>query len=136
MFIPPNLTGTDGIQKELEEMQLFLESPYAADQGNEVQARFDSLGIYMARSGKLKADAEFHFNQVVESSIFDLLKKSMEEKLSPSTLNKLVDAAARNYKFLLTWSDRVNRSLTHQYDGMRSVISNLRAERQAFGYGR
>ena len=129
MYIPSNLTAPDLIHKELDDIQAFLESQYSADVPGQVQSRFDSLGAYMARSGKLKADAEWHYNSLVESSIMDALKKGFEDKLGTSTVNKFVEAASRNYKFLVTWSDRVNRSCTHQLEGMRSVISTLRAER-------
>lgn len=129
MYIPSNISSPDVIHKELQEMQDFLEADYSSDNPAHVQSRFDSLAGYMARSGKLKADAEYHYNSLIESSIFEALKKGYEEKLSASTINKFIEAAARNYKFLLTWSDRVNRSCTHQHDGMRSIISTLRAER-------
>lgn len=129
MYQPSNLTAPDAIHNELTEIQSFLEAQYAADVHGQVQARFDSLGAYMARSGKLKADAEWHYNSLVESSIMEALKKGYEERLSASTVNKFVEAASRNYKFLVTWADRVNRSCTHQMEGMRSVISTLRAER-------
>lgn len=134
MYNPTNISSPEQIHQELEEIQLFLEAEYAADVPGQVQSRFDSLAAYMARSGKLKADAEWHYNQLVESSIMETLKKGYEERLSASTINKFVEAAARNYKYLVTWSDRVNRSCTHQLEGLRSVISTLRAERFANNY--
>lgn len=136
MYTPSNITSPDAIHKELEEQQAFLEAPYAADIPEQVQGRFDSLAVRMARSGKLKADAEYHYNSLLESSIFDVMKKGYEEKLSASTINKFVEAAARNYKFLYTWADRVNRACTHQHEGLRSVMSTLRSERFANNYGR
>ena len=136
MYTPSNITSPDLIHKELEEIQAFLEAEYAADVPDQVQNRFDSLATYMARSGKIKADAEWHYNSLVESSIMEALKKGYEEKLSASTINKFVEAAARNYKFLVTWSDRVNRTCTHQHEGMRSVMSTLRSERFSNNYGR
>lgn len=134
MYQPSNITPPDAIHKELEEIQAFLEAEYAADNGTQVQNRFDSLAAYMARSGKIKADAEWHYNSLVESSIMDALKRGYEEKLSPSTINKFVEAAARNYKFLLSWADRCNRACTHQHEGMRSVMSTLRSERFSNNY--
>lgn len=128
MYTPSNITPPELVHKELEEIQAFLESEYAADIPVHVQKRFDSLAIYMARSGKLKADAEYHYNSLVESSIMDALKRAYYEKLSASTINKFVEANSRSYKFLLTWADRINRSCVHQHDGMRTVISSLRAE--------
>lgn len=129
MYTPSNITNPDQIHKELEEAQFFLEAQYSADLPEEVQSRFDSLAIYMARTGKLKADAEWHYNSLVESSIMEALKRGYEEKLSASTINKFVEAAARSYKFLLVWADRCNRSATHQHEGLRSVMSTLRSER-------
>jgi hypothetical protein len=64
------------------------------------------------------------------------LKRGYEKNLSASTINKFVEAAARNYKFLLTWADRTNRAATHQLEALRSVISTLRAERYANNYGK
>lgn len=136
MYQPSNITSPDLIHKELEEMQSFLEAEYSADNGAQVQDRFDSLGAYMARSGKLKADAEYHHNSLVESSIMDALKKGYEDRLSASTINKFVEAAARNYKYLLTWADRINRTCTHQHDGLRSVMSTLRSERFSNNFGK
>lgn len=109
-------------------MQSFLEAEYSADNSAAVTDRFNDLAIYMARSGKLKADAEYHYNALVESSLMAALRKAHEGNMSTSTLNKYVEALARDSKFLLTWADRVNRSCTHQHEGMRSIISSLRAE--------
>jgi hypothetical protein len=136
MYQPANITPAEMIHSELSEIQAFLEAPYSADVPGQVQARFDSLCAYMARSGKLRADAEFHYHSLVESSIMESLKRGYEKNLSASTINKFVEAAARNYKFLLTWADRTNRAATHQLEALRSVISTLRAERYANNYGK
>lgn len=136
MYTPSNITNPDSIHKELEDIQAFLEAEYAADVPEQVQSRFDSLAAYMARSGKLKADAEFHYNTLLESSIMETIKKGYEEKLPASTLNKFIESLAKNYKYVFTWADRVNRACTHQHEGMRSVMSTLRSERFANNYGR
>lgn len=136
MYQPHNLTDPAAMHKELEGIQAFLEANYTSDNPAAVQQRFEDLAIYMARSGKLKADAEFHYNSLVESSIMDALKKGYEERLSASTINKFVESAARGYKFLVTWSDRVNRSCTHQLEAMRTTMSTLRSERFANNYGK
>ena len=131
MYQPSNITDQAAIHRELEEMQAFLEAHYPADNPAAVTERFNDLSVYMARSGKLKADAEHHYNALVESSLMAALRKAHEETMSTSTLNKYVEALARDSKFLLTWADRVNRSATHQHEGLRSIISSLRAEMYA-----
>lgn len=129
MYTPSNITEPPSIHKELETMQSFLEANYNSDNPAAVQQRFEELAILMARSGKLKADAEYHYNSLIESTIINALKKAYEKELGTSTLNKYVESVAKDYKFLVTWSDRVNRSCTHQIEAMRSIISTLRAER-------
>lgn len=136
MYTPSNITPPELIHKELEEIQAFLEAQYGADLPDQVQSRFDSLASYMARSGKLKADAEWHYNSLLDSSIMDAVARGMEKTLPTSTLNKYVESLAKNYKFVFTWADRVNRSCTHQLEGLRSVMSTLRSERFANNYGR
>ena len=136
MYTPANITRPEDIHAELETIQAFLVASYSADLPAEVQSRFDSLGGYMARSGKLKADAEYHYQTMVYSTIMQTLKDAMDMRLSASTVNKLIEAEARNLKFLMTWADRVNRSCTHQLEAMRSVFATLRAERFANNYGR
>ena len=126
----------DQILRECQTIQAFLVASYSADLPAEVQSRFDHLGGYMARSGKLKADAEYHYQTMVSSTIMQTLKDAMDMRLSASTVNKLIEAEARNLKFLMTWADRVNRSCTHQLEAMRSVFATLRAERFANNYGR
>lgn len=136
MYTPSNITSEKDIHVELEEMQAFLEADYPADLPDEVQSRFDSLGAYMARSGKLRADAEYHYNSLLESSIMTALKKAVEENMSTSTVNKYIESLSRDSKYLFSWADRVNRSCTHQHEGLRSVMSTLRSERYANNYGR
>ena len=105
MFIPSHITPAEHIQEELQTIQAFLEVSYAADQPAEVSDRFVQLGVYMARTGKLKADAEHWYNQLLASSIMEALKRGYERQLSATTINKYVEAESRGYKYLLTWAD-------------------------------
>ena len=131
MYQPSNITEQTAIHKELETMQAFLEAQYSSDIPAAVMDRFNDLAIYMARSGKLKADAEWHYNSLVESALMTALKRAHQQTMSASTLNKYIESLARDAKYLVTWADRVNRSCTHQHDGLRSIISSLRAEMYA-----
>ena len=129
MFQPANITPPEAILRELTEMQDFLNAEYSADVPAHLTARIQSLGAYMARSGKLKADAEYHYHGMVNSAIMDNLKVVASGSLTPSTLNKLVESAAKDTKYLVTLADRTNRACTHQLDAMRSILSMAKAER-------
>lgn len=128
MFQPQNISSPEQIATACKEIQDFIEARYNADNPNAVLDRANTLESYMAWSGKMLADAEHHYNKLVESSIMEALTKAMETKLSTSTLNKYVESIARDYKFLVTWCDRINRSCTHQLDFARTVISKIKAE--------
>lgn len=133
MYTPANVTPTEAIEQELQTYQDYLQEEFRSDLGADVVDRMDTIGGYMARSGKLKADAEWHYNKLVDSEIMKCLTDMLHEKLSTSTVNKLIEAKARDYKYLLTWAERLNRSCTHQLDCLRSVLSSLKAEKLTFG---
>lgn len=129
MFIATNITPPDQIFSELTEIQAFIDSRYQSDTPAACMDRLDELQAYMARSGKLFADAEYHYNALLNSTIIQALKKA--ESMSTSTLNKYIESMCKDYKYLYTWSERVNRCCTHHADQMRTVISNHKAERYA-----
>lgn len=128
MYKPTNICEVEKIAEHLTEIQSYIEAHYTADNPNAVVDRVNNLESYMALSGKLHADAEYHYNSIVQSTIMDALKAALEKKLQVSTLNKFVEAAAKDSKYLVTWSDRVNRACVHQIDVCRTVISKLKAE--------
>jgi hypothetical protein len=129
MYTVSNVTPPEAIAQELETYQDYLQQEYRSDMYADVIDRMDTLTGYMARSGKLKADAEYQYNKLVDSEIMKCLEQMLHETLSTSTVNKLIEAKAKDYKYLVTWSDRVNRSCVHALDGLRSVLSSLKAER-------
>lgn len=128
MYKPTNIAPPERIAEHLTEIQAFIEAHYEADNPQQVTERAVNLEAYMALSGKLLADAEYHYNELTGSTIMAALKDAMSAKLQTSTLNKYVEAQARDYKYLVTWCDRVNRSCTHQLDMMRTIISKLKSE--------
>lgn len=115
------------LEIKAQKMQAFLEERPGSEP-NDLIERLEFLNILVAESGKMLADAEWYRDQIIEGTIMDALKKSYEEKLSPSALNQYVKAVARDYNFLVKWIDRINATATHQIDGLRSIISYRKAE--------
>ena len=132
MYTPSNITPVESIEAELITYQDYLQQEYRSDLGADVVDRIDTLSQYMARSGKLKADAEWHYNKLVDSEIMKCLADLVHEKLAISTVNKLIEAKAKDYKYLVAWSDRVNRSCVHSLDCLRSILSSLKQEASFF----
>lgn len=123
MFTASNITTVNQLHDELLDMQSFLEESYLSDSPSACIDRLQAMDVKIARSGKLLADAEYHYNAVVNSAILNTLKDAMSEKMSTSTLNKYIESVAKDYRHLVTFADRVNRSATHSADHLRTIIS-------------
>ena len=125
------ITKIEDIKFELEAIQQFLEISISEDM-NEVEQRGNELTVYMARSGKLLADAKYHRDEKLNSAIVEELKKILQ--LAPSTANKYIDALTKEENYLVSWSERVNRTCTHQIDWCRTLISKAKEEMRVSCY--
>lgn len=114
------------IQDFCIEIQAFFETPYDADNGNAVVERAQKIEGYMATSSKMLADAKYHYNSVFESGFMEAIKDNV--KVSASTLNKYLDSLCKDYQYLVDWTERLNRTCSHQLDFSRTIISKLKAE--------
>ena len=126
------ITKIEDIKFELEAIQQFLEISISEDM-NEVEQRGNELTVYMARSGKLLADAKYLRDEKLKSAIVEELKKILQ--LAPSTANKYIDALTKEENYLVSWSERVNRTCTHQIDWCRTLISKAKEEMRVSSYG-
>lgn len=124
------ISTIEEIQGELKVIQYDLEVEMSEDI-NEATYRGNKLAVHMARTGKLLADAKIHRDKKLTSTVVDELKKILS--LPPSTANKFLDAVCYEENHLVNWSERVNRTCTHQLDWCRTIISKAKAEMNAFG---
>lgn len=108
------------ILKEIEDMQKFLEVT-TSDDPHELVQRLTDINVYMARSGKLLADAKAYQDQVtanVYARHTDFISRV------PATVAiKFVSAQCVTANHLVNWLDRINRSLVHAGDNIRTQIS-------------
>ncbi|HEX7906207.1 MAG TPA: hypothetical protein VF487_20175 [Chitinophagaceae bacterium] len=133
-----DVTAADAILKECEQIQSFLEADYPIDEPAACEAKGKELEVYMARSGKMLADAKYWQDQFVNSAITETVREALlaQKVWSISLVNKKVDALAKEYNYLVNWCDRINRTCTHQLDFIRTMLSKHKAEMQMSGYGR
>lgn len=97
----------------------------------EAMERGNELMVIIARSGKMKADAEYHLNSAQFSEVYKQLRKVIENmpgNISVKLQNSIVDNVCKDEKYLVSWCDRINRSATHQLDYIRTVISYAKSE--------
>jgi hypothetical protein len=117
------------IKAELIEMQKFLEVEISEDV-TEAVLRGNTLTVYMARSGKLLADAKIHHDRKLRSDLVEQIKSI--NSMAPSVAVKFTNTLVENESYLVNWATRLNASCTHQLDWCRTLISKAKAEMQAF----
>ena len=108
------------IIQEIEEMQSFLEIT-ASDNPKELVDRLTDINVYLARSGKLLADAKAYQDQVTAN----VYSQHMEflSRVPATVAIKFVAAQSVTANQLVVWLDRINRTLVHAGDNIRTQIS-------------
>lgn len=127
-FQPKLITSLEDIQDSLIEIQSYIEQPYNADNGTAVVERAGILEGYMAQTGKLLADAKWHYNAYFNGEFSKAIKEA--SKYSASTTNMYLKSICKDHQYLVDWTDRINAACTHQLDFSRTLISKLKAEMQ------
>ena len=129
MFTASNITPAENIQTELWEIQQFLEEPFVSDKPTACKERLVILSQHMARSGVLKAHAEWHYSNMYNGAVMSAIKQLAEVNMSTSTINKYIESLCKDFKVLVTMSDRTNRATVHASDSIRTIISFAKQER-------
>jgi hypothetical protein len=117
------------IIKEAEIIQEFLQEIVSEDI-NEIEQRGHETSAYIARTGKLLADAKYYRDQAIKDSILN----RMNNGLPASTLNKLIESDCEEENYMVNWLDRLNRSATHHCDWLRSCMSKAKEEMRMGGF--
>lgn len=100
-----------------------------SDNMDEVVERGNNLAVYIARTGKMLADAKWHKDQKLKSSIFQTLHDTAKMAgLSVTTINKLIDANCETENYIVNWIERLNRTATHDLDWCRTLVSKAKEE--------
>lgn len=117
-----HITPYNEIVKELEEIENFL-GITMSDNPEEIIERGNALQVYLARSAKLVADAEYYLNDELKTEILNVIEQIIPRHLSATVQNTLVNAIAKDQRHVVRWSERLNRAVTHQLDWCRSRLS-------------
>ena len=120
-----SITTLDNLEKEAQDIDDFLNITCSEDP-NECVVRGLDLMTYLARSSKMLADAKYHLDEATKNSILNELKENIG--LSPSMFKELVKATCKRENYIVNWVDRLNSSIVHQLDFLRTIISKAKAE--------
>ena len=122
----------DKMITEIQEMQEFLEIT-ASDNPTELLQRLTDLNVYLARSGKLLADAK-KIQDILTANIF-CSKGDYISRLSTTLASKFIASQTAIINQLVTWIDRINRTCVHQSDNIRTQISFAKMEKSQINRG-
>lgn len=123
-----DITLPDQILQELTNIDVFLNIT-CSEQVEEIVQRGNDLAVYIARSGKLLADAKIHLDRKMKDEVFNTLKEAGKQaKVSQTAINKIINSLCADEQYLVNWAERTNRSATHQLDWVRTLISKAKEE--------
>lgn len=115
-----NITPIDKISNELAAIDSYLNITMS-EEVQEAVLRGNDLAVYIARTGKLLADAKYHLN--------DTLRETASRAGATSkAVNAIIDSLCKDEQYLVDWCERLNRTATHQLEWCRTVISKAKAE--------
>lgn len=127
------ITSREQIFQELTDIDGFLGITMSENAEEAVQ-RGNDLAVYVARTGKLLADAKYWLNEAMNSETMQTLRDTAKEaKATATTINALVNSLCKEERYLVDWSERCNRTATHQLSWCVTVISKAKAEMQMSG---
>jgi hypothetical protein len=131
-----NITPVESLLAEAADIQAYAEVT-PGDNINEIAGRVADLGAFIARTGKMLADARYHLNARRKEETIELVRKTLSvNQLSAKVQNSLVDSVCRDEQYLVDWIERLNRALTHQQEAARSLLSyekeNLRIAKTGY----
>lgn len=123
-----NITPIDKIADELSAIDSFLNISMSEEVAEAVQ-RGNDLAVYIARTGKLLADAKYHHREKMNSEGIKTIETIAKSAKTPAkAINAIIDSLCRQEQYVVDWCERTNRSATHQLEWCRTVISKAKAE--------
>lgn len=130
------MTDYQRLKEEAQQIQDFLEITMS-DNPQEVIERGNDLQVYMARTGKMLADAKYILNEQKRTETMNVVQEFIiDQKLSARVQNALIDGLCKEYQYLVDWIDRLNAACTHQLDWCRSVNSKNKEEMRLNNLGK
>jgi hypothetical protein len=123
-MILPTIT-LESLQEEAETIDAFL-NVTSGDDINECAVRGNDLSVYVARTGKMLADAKYLQDLAMNENT--LLCDQLYKNMPPSVRKELIKSMCAKENYMVNWIERLNRTATHQLSFMVTLISKAKAE--------
>lgn len=129
-----NIQSSEQLFSLAEKIHEFLKMEVHTDDIEVAVSRGHELAAYMANTGKALADARYWKDKAVKDSILYQMRDSKVMNLPASVLNELIKADSKDFNYLVTWFERLDRECTHQLDWMRTIVSKGKEEMRLSQY--
>lgn len=128
-----HITPKEDILRELEEMDAYL-NVSTTDDAAEVAEYGNRVAVYVARAGRLLADARHHLNRRMKEDTFDALRKTAKQGgATAKAINAIVDSLCAEERYLVDFAERTTRTATHRLDWCRTMISMAKEQMRLAG---
>lgn len=116
---------TDKQKKMVEELgeieqYLLIET---SDDPAEVRERIARMNVYLARANKIWAEAKYILAKEREYLYDEAIDTGTLSNLKPSIVKDIVNAKTADSEYVTILAERVSRTIVHQCDGLRSLLS-------------
>ena len=122
------MLSKEELKQKVTKFNNFLQKVQCNDEPAAMLERLEHLDILISKSGECLADAKYFQDEIINGVVIDALKKSLEERLSATTINLYVKSCAKDINFLVNSLDRINRSATHQQASLITRISFVKSQ--------
>lgn len=114
---------TEDIAKEITEISEFTSTWYNKDQGHEMSERLTNLNVYLSRTAVLQPEAQ----ALLDIAMANETEKLIGRDLTPSVITNLAKGRCATEMKLWKLCERINRTITHQIDSIRTQLSYLKS---------
>lgn len=122
-----HISTIEQLEKEAKTIDDYLQIT-CGDDPNEATQVGNTLVVYLARTGKMLADAKYWQDDAIKNCT--MVEIGMKRNISPTIMKKLIEASTKKENYLVNWIERLNRACTHKLDWLRTLISKAKAEMQ------
>ena len=122
----------EAIIEECRVMQDFIETE-CGDDPDALMGRLATLNVYLARSGKLLSDVKKYKDEMT----LQIFTENGEwlGQAPATTAKQFIQAKSADINYLVNWLDRINRSIVHIGDNMRTQLSFIKEELKLTRHG-
>ena len=114
------------LKTKAEEMSVSLSSRIGSEP-HDILVRLEELNMMLADSSLCLANARYLQDNTINDAIISVLNDEVMSKASASIVNQFIKSKAKEINYIVNLFDRINSTIVHQIDSLRSILSFQKA---------